>query len=482
MISETALRQNAIYVNLYVVWSKIIFIEIIPYFAIFIMNIFIITKITKSTRFRRKFQRQYPDQETNVGCPNTQETTVVHTTTNGRRVGKVGSQNNSPNDTYKLTPQRSISVDQDDRRKLENNLAPPSDNRIPFTKRMEKEKEESGERQPFLTSAKHPSIEVESATEDDPNSGENHDYLAMKVKDTEIETDAMEVNNVESCKHSPNSDSDHKPCNKTKNDITPTSKPLEISEGGISAPTRLPISVGCKRSLSQPNANSYVNKSGKKTKVQKKHFLRKQQEEHSLGIILIIMSILFIICQSLKIVPDMYEIIVCESVEGSKNSSKACNFPAAISKISELSHLLVCVNSAANFLIYYCAGGKFREAWLETYGFWWCCCSMRNLKKMVMVPFNRRNTQSTRGSHDVSGGDVISQTVRLSPNRSVQNIQLTPMGKRPTPFEPSQNKDCLVSGNCEAGNHVQSSNESSVITKTSTENEERSNKLTYSEV
>ena len=83
MISETELRQNTIYVNLYVVWSKIIFIEIIPYFAILIMNIFIITKITKSTRFRRKFQRQYPDPDVAVTGSATVETNLSH---NGRRL------------------------------------------------------------------------------------------------------------------------------------------------------------------------------------------------------------------------------------------------------------------------------------------------------------------------------------------------------------------------------------------------------------
>ena len=34
-------------------------------------------------------------------------------------------------------------------------------------------------------------------------------------------------------------------------------------------------------------------------------------EEHNLGIILIAMSSLFIFCQSFKIIPDMYELILC---------------------------------------------------------------------------------------------------------------------------------------------------------------------------
>ena len=40
-------------------------------------------------------------------------------------------------------------------------------------------------------------------------------------------------------------------------------------------------------------------------------FTKKQIEEHNLGIILIVMSSLFIFCQSFKIIPDMYEIFQC---------------------------------------------------------------------------------------------------------------------------------------------------------------------------
>ena len=41
----------------YVFWSKFILIELIPYLAIIVMNIFLFLKITKSTRFRKRFQR-----------------------------------------------------------------------------------------------------------------------------------------------------------------------------------------------------------------------------------------------------------------------------------------------------------------------------------------------------------------------------------------------------------------------------------------
>jgi len=57
------MRENKIYVSLYLFWSKFIFIEFIPYTTILIMNIFIIIKITKSARFRKKFQTRQEENE-----------------------------------------------------------------------------------------------------------------------------------------------------------------------------------------------------------------------------------------------------------------------------------------------------------------------------------------------------------------------------------------------------------------------------------
>ena len=53
----TKLREDATYMKYYVFWSKFILIELIPYLAIIVMNIFLFLKITKSTRFRKRFQR-----------------------------------------------------------------------------------------------------------------------------------------------------------------------------------------------------------------------------------------------------------------------------------------------------------------------------------------------------------------------------------------------------------------------------------------
>ena len=428
MISETELRQNTIYVNLYVVWSKIIFIEIIPYFAILIMNIFIITKITKSTRFRRKFQRQYPDPDVAVTGSATVETNLSH---NGRRLWglrspsralNVPKQNGSIGDIEVQTKPDQKKMDCN--RKLEIKC---------FEKTNGKEKLGIGENQPFLHDQK-PTIEIESPTNSEHNSkGIDGIENSQNGEKEKIQTKA---------------DVDGPLSNRT-NIIQPTPNSFQKKTSSASL-------VECPRLLTQRSTQSELkvpfgrgSKNGKK-KPQQKTFLRKQQEEHSLGIILILMSILFVICQSLKIVPDMYEIIVCKhSNRESEDEPKFCDFPDVINKLTQLSHLLVCINSSANFLIYYCAGGKFREAWLETYGFWWCCCSRTDLRSLIKIPWMNRN-QSTTSSH-VSMNRDISLEETMTPSRKVQTLELSPIIRK-------SKKDSLIcndKGQAPNGEHME---------------------------
>jgi len=105
-------------------------------------------------------------------------------------------------------------------------------------------------------------------------------------------------------------------------------------------------------------------------------FFRRQQDEHNLGWILVGMSALFITCQSLKIIPDLYEVIICNE---QRTNGKVCTTSSqpVINMITRLSHLLVCFNLSANFVFYYLKGEKFRKAWIETYG------NLFNLKRFV---------------------------------------------------------------------------------------------------
>lgn len=54
-VTGTPLRSNPLYVTYYIFWSKFIFVEVIPYFTILILNSLIIGKIWKSNQFRKRF-------------------------------------------------------------------------------------------------------------------------------------------------------------------------------------------------------------------------------------------------------------------------------------------------------------------------------------------------------------------------------------------------------------------------------------------
>ncbi|XP_059079468.1 G-protein coupled receptor daf-37-like [Tigriopus californicus] len=196
-IITTAMRRHPLYMSMYVFWSKFILVELIPYFTILICNVFIICKITKSAKFRKKF---HINDEPSVTLPNPAGSSAL---------------------------------------------------------------------------------------------------------------------------------------------------------SGLTAPQ--PLKFLSKVSLQESHSQS---SSGPR-----RTFFSKQKEEHNLGLVLFAMSTLFIICQSFKIVPDLYELIWCEP-------TKECQFNPFTSGVIRFSHLLVCINSSANFLIYLLRGQKFREAWMKTYG---CC-------------------------------------------------------------------------------------------------------------
>ncbi len=55
IVSGSPLRKDPIYVTYYIFWSKFIFVEVIPYFTILVLNSLIIGKIYKSKQFRKRF-------------------------------------------------------------------------------------------------------------------------------------------------------------------------------------------------------------------------------------------------------------------------------------------------------------------------------------------------------------------------------------------------------------------------------------------
>ena len=76
--------------------------------------------------------------------------------------------------------------------------------------------------------------------------------------------------------------------------------------------------------------------------------------------VLVGISLLFLVCQSVKIIPDVYELLAC-------SGRTRCVAPDFVLFVAKLSHLLVCINSASNFLIYFLHGAKFRRAFQQTF-------------------------------------------------------------------------------------------------------------------
>ncbi|XP_023332149.1 FMRFamide receptor [Eurytemora carolleeae] len=77
--------------------------------------------------------------------------------------------------------------------------------------------------------------------------------------------------------------------------------------------------------------------------------------------ILLLIVIMFVICQSFKIIPDLYEVFQCSFGE---RRIPACweNPPKVVNTLSIISHLALSINSSVNFFVYVAWGSKFRKA------------------------------------------------------------------------------------------------------------------------
>ena len=94
----------------------------------------------------------------------------------------------------------------------------------------------------------------------------------------------------------------------------------------------------------------------------------RQKREANLGVVLIAISVIFIVCQSFKIVPDVYEVAYCRIGSSRMIKDNSCETTDFVDNVIDLSHLLLAINSSANFIIYTWRGQKFREVLMNTFG------------------------------------------------------------------------------------------------------------------
>ena len=87
-----------------------------------------------------------------------------------------------------------------------------------------------------------------------------------------------------------------------------------------------------------------------------------------MAITLMAISLMFVVCQIIKLITDVYEMSVCNyfkiAAEGYDND---CASTETIDVFASLGNLFCCINSAANFLFYIIKGKKFREAFYKKY-------------------------------------------------------------------------------------------------------------------
>ena len=94
-----------------------------------------------------------------------------------------------------------------------------------------------------------------------------------------------------------------------------------------------------------------------------------QKKDKNMAVVLICIVVMFILCQSLKIIPDIFEAFFCDH----SNDISTCQSPFSLEILISVSHLMLAVNSASNFLIYMLRGDKFRQFFFQI--FFRCQCT-----------------------------------------------------------------------------------------------------------
>lgn len=142
-------------------------------------------------------------------------------------------------------------------------------------------------------------------------------------------------------------------------------------------------------------------------------FFEQQRQEHKLGVVLVAISVLFICCHAPSVIPDLYE-VWCQ-----RDAHETCEIPLWFPVLVDISHLLVCFNSSANFLIYMLGGEKFRRAFVGT--FFPCCIaspSAHGSNGDFQASFYSRTTDDNRLSTRINRSTTVLAGDRNGGNRA----------------------------------------------------------------
>ncbi|XP_059095091.1 uncharacterized protein LOC131889889 [Tigriopus californicus] len=357
-VRQTDLRTHELYVSLYTFWSKIIFMEVIPYVTIIILNAFIVVKIVKSSRFRRNFvnqnqqqQQQYDHVPTsgvlprngshtysdNLSAhgPSSQSRARLHF--GGSNESKKGSRKGSNSvelaeNKKRVSSLRKSRLTSYDESQFNTHPRPRLASGSP-TNSIERENSSAGVNSYSRSNSRHPSIiaRLQSSTS-------TGSLMSAETRRQNFIKNRFDTNGTSSSISIP-----HAPIGGMRPRCHSSTDTHSVVTNG---------STVVSHAHSQHNHPHHAN-------LTKKH-------EVSLAITLVGISLLFIICQSVKIITDVYELF-CEKIQS--GDVVMCKSTRFIDVAVSFANLSTCINSAANFLVYMLRGKKFRDLFLETY----CC-------------------------------------------------------------------------------------------------------------
>jgi len=139
------------------------------------------------------------------------------------------------------------------------------------------------------------------------------------------------------------------------------------------------------------------------------------QNEVRKASVLIWISVFFVVCQSVKIIPDFYEVFYCNH-----EKERGCKSTTTMEIIISISNFLVVTNSSINFVIYIWRGSEFRKVFKQRFQSK-NSCKKRNGIQLCKIGLNRfkRNKPKETTSMSIR---TTEEVLALEENEHVPSI------------------------------------------------------------